>query len=323
MNALAFDPASGTLLDPHGERSTCERRVLRAVGDPLARFREDALRPIRVARLAATLEMEPDPALRGALRAARIPENGVRIAALSAERVGDELDPPDGRAACPPPASSCCARRRCSTCGCPSWRAVAGFPRTAFTRTTCISTACTPVTRRPRTSRCVRWAALLHDIGKPDTRVVRDGEGTFYEHQVVGADLADRLLERLRMPLALREAVVHLVREHMFEYRPEWSDGAVRRWLRRVGTDHVADLFDLRIADALGNGLRGFPHNLEAMRRRIARVLAESRALTVGDLAVDGRDVMQAFEIGPGRAVGESLERLLQEVLDRPGAQHA
>src|SRR6185369_12823606 len=135
----------------------------------------------------------------------------------------------------------------------------------------------------------VRWAALLHDIGKPATRVERDGEGTFYDHQNVGADLAMLLLARLRFPSAFRDQVVHLIRQHMFDYRPEWSDGALRRWLRKVGPDQVADLFDLRIADALGNGRRpGFPRQLTALRARIDRLLAGSRALTVADLAIDG-----------------------------------
>jgi len=166
----------------------------------------------------------------------------------------------------------------------------------------------------------VRWAALLHDIGKPDTRVERRGDGTFYGHQTVGADLAGRLLERLRFPGAPRAAIVHLVREHMFDFRREWTDAALRRWLRRVGLDAVADLFDLRIADMLGNGLKtGFPVYLEEMRQRIGRLLAESRAVSVLDLAVDGNDVMRVLGIEPGPRVGEVLEALLEEVLDDPG----
>jgi tRNA nucleotidyltransferase (CCA-adding enzyme) len=171
----------------------------------------------------------------------------------------------------------------------------------------------------PASKPVVRWAALLHDIGKPDTRVERKGEGTFYNHQVVGADLADRLLLRLRFSNDMRGAIVHLVREHMFDYRKEWSDAAVRRWVRRVGEEAVADLFDLRIADVLGNGLRvGFPAQLEALRVRIERVLTESHALRARDLKVDGRDVMRMLRIGPGPAVGEALEALLEEVLERP-----
>ena len=110
----------------------------------------------------------------------------------------------------------------------------------------------------------------------------------------------------------------------MFDYRPEWTDGAVRRWLGRVGPENVADLFDLRIADALGNGLRqGFPRSLEAMRERIERVLAESRALSIADLAVDGHDVMRELGLAPGPEVRAILERLLEEVLDHPEHNNA
>jgi tRNA nucleotidyltransferase (CCA-adding enzyme) len=169
---------------------------------------------------------------------------------------------------------------------------------------------------RPR----VRWAALLHDVGKPATRVIRDGDATFYGHAERGARLADAVLERFRFATDERRAVVHLVLHHMFDFRREWSDAALRRWLRRVGVDAVADLFDLRIADVLGNGLgSGFPVMLEEMRRRIERLLTQQHALTVRDLAVDGGDVMRVLGVGPGPQVGAALERLLQRVLDDPG----
>src|SRR5262249_589615 len=102
----------------------------------------------------------------------------------------------------------------------------------------------------PADKPAVRWAALLHDIAKVDTKEKKGGDFTFYGHDDVGAELADRLLERLRFPGELRAEIVHLVRQHMFDYRAEWTDGALRRFLRRVGVEHVADLFDLRIADA-------------------------------------------------------------------------
>ena len=89
---MAWDPLACVLLDPHGGAIDLERRVLRAVGDPLARFREDALRPLRVARFTATLEMEPDEPLRRALAALGAPGSGYAGAAVAAERVRDELE---------------------------------------------------------------------------------------------------------------------------------------------------------------------------------------------------------------------------------------
>jgi tRNA nucleotidyltransferase (CCA-adding enzyme) len=314
VNALAFDPLSGVLVDPHGGLSDLEHRRLRAVGEPLARFREDALRPVRAARFVSTLEFDLDAATRAAL-------GGVvdRARLVAPERVRAELE--KLMAARRPSAGLELLREagllelwmpeltRCFAVPQNRWHAYDVYTHSLE--------ACD---HAPRDKAVVRWAALLHDIGKPDTRVERRGDGTFYGHEQAGAELADHLLERLRFPGLLRAEIVHLVREHMFDYHAKWSDAAVRRWVRRVGEEAVADLFDLRIADLLGNGLKtGFPAQPEALRRRIERVLAESHALRVGDLAVDGRDVMESLGIGPGPAVGEALEVLLDEVLEEPG----
>ncbi len=313
VNALAYDPLSGVLVDRHGGLADLAGRRLRAVGEPLARFREDALRPVRAARFAATLEFELEPATRAALagvadRARFVAPERVRVELeklMAARRpsVGLELLREAGLMEIWMPELA-----RCHAVPQNRWHAHDVFTHSLET-----------CDHAPAGKPAVRWAALLHDIGKPDTRVERRGDGTFYGHERVGAELADRLLGRLRFPGALRAEIVHLVSEHMFDYRAEWSDAAVRRWVRRVGEASVADLFDLRIADMLGNGLKtGFPAQLEPLRRRIARVLAGSRALRVSDLAVDGRDVMESLGIGPGPAVGEALAALLEEVLEDP-----
>ena len=318
VNAMAWDPASSELLDPHEGALDLERRVLRAVGDPELRFREDALRPLRAARFAATLEMEPDPALRRALAALARPGSGYAGAEVAAERVRDELDRMLG-AREPSRGFEVLREAGLLPLWLPELAACRGVPQNRFHAYDVYFHSLYTCDAAPRGKPDVRWAALLHDLGKPETRVERHGEGTFYNHQFVGAAIAERLLERLRMPGARRERIVHLVREHMFDYRPGWSDGALRRWLRRVGPESVADLFDLRIADRLGNGLKqGFPVYLEQMRERIERLLAESRALHVQDLAVDGRDVMRELSLPPGPVVGETLEALLEEVLDDP-----
>jgi len=319
VNAMAFDPSSGELLDPHDGALDLERRRLRAVGEPLERFREDALRPLRVARFAAALEMEPDEDLRAALAEVSREGSGVVTAAVAPERVRDELS---GILAAPRPSTGLELLREAGLLELwlPELARCRGVSQNRFHAFDVYFHSLATCDAAPAHKPVVRWAALLHDIGKPDTRVERDGEGTFYNHQFVGAELAEALLERLRVPQALCHAVTHLVREHMFDYHDDWSDAALRRWLRRVGTDAVADLFDLRIADMLGNGLKqGFPTYLETMRERITRLLEESRALVVSDLAVDGHDVMRELGVPPGPVVRAKLEALLEEVLDRPG----
>lgn len=313
VNAMAFDPARGVLVDPHGGLADLGRHTLRAVGDPVERFREDALRPVRAARFAATLEMELEPATRAAL--GRTADRAARVAV---ERVRAELE---RLMEAPQPSVGFELLREADLL--PLWMPELtlgyGVPQNRYHAFDVYEHGLRTCNAAPVDKPEVRWAALLHDIGKPATRVEREGEGTFYNHQFVGAELADRLLERLRFPLDARARIVHLVREHMFDYRRGWSDAALRRWLRRVGQEAVADLFDLRIADSLGNGLRqGFPVYLEDMRQRIERLLAESGVLRVKDLAVGGRDVMEVLGIGPGPRVRETLEALLEEVLDRP-----
>jgi tRNA nucleotidyltransferase (CCA-adding enzyme) len=313
LNALAFDPLSGVLVDPYGGVADLERRRLRAVGDPRTRFQEDALRPLRAARFAATLELELEPATRAALGGVR-----ERARLVAVERVHDELAKLM-KAARPSIGLELLRTAGLLELWMPELVRCFGVPQNRWHAYDVYVHSLETCDHAPAGKPVVRWAALLHDIGKPDTRVERRGEGTFYNHQVVGAELADRLLERLRFPNETRAAVVHLVREHMFDYRAEWSDAAVRRWVRRVGEGAVADLFDLRIADMLGNGLKtGFPAQLEALRGRMTRVLARPHALRVRDLAVDGRDVMRELGIGPGPTVGEALEALLEEVLEQP-----
>jgi putative nucleotidyltransferase with HDIG domain len=318
VNALAFDPLACELLDPHGGAYDLERRVLRAVGEPLDRFREDGLRPLRAARFVATLELEPDDELRVVLGQVSDATSGYRADGVALERVRDELEklmaarePSRGFRVLAPSGLLATWLPELDRCR--------GVPQNRYHAYDVYEHSLHTCDAAPAAKPIVRWAALLHDIGKPDTRVVRDGEGTFYNHQFVGAELAGRLLERLRFPIVFRERVLHLIREHMFDYRREWTDAAMRRWLARVGPEKVADLFDLRIADRIGNGRKqGFPMYLEEMRSRIERLLSESRALHVRDLAIDGTDVMHALGIGPGPAVREALESLLEDVLEHP-----
>ena len=313
VNAMAYSIATGRLLDPHGGARDVLRRTLKAVGEPLERFREDALRPLRVARLAAALEMEPDEGTRAALSGVRD-----RIGALAAERVRAELELLMG-ARKPSTGFEILREAGLLAAWLPELAACRGVPQNRFHaydvyfHSLYSCDAASP--EKPE----VRWAALLHDIGKPGTRVERAGEGTFHGHAELGARLADARLTALRFPNDLRERVVHLIHEHMFDFQESWSDAAVRRFVRRVGVENVADLFDLRMADALGNGTRGpDTRRLEAMAKRIEHVLGASSALTVQQLAVGGDDVMRALGLPPGPEVGRVLSALLEQVIEQP-----
>lgn len=314
VNALVYVPADGLLLDAVGGFADLEARLLRAVGDPVQRFREDALRPLRGARLAAALEFAFEARTLAALAAA-----ADLVPKLSAERVRDEL-------------AKMLAARKPSiglevlrTSGLlalvlPELDATYGVTQNRHHVFDVYGHTLRAIDAAPPTNAIVRWAALGHDLGKPSTRALReDGEATFHGHPQAGAEITDAMLERLRFPRAERAAIVHLVREHLFDYRPEWTDAAVRRFVKRVGLDAMEDLFTLRAADAAGTRV-GTPDlsNLDAFRARIEQVLAAKPALSTRELAVDGHVLMAALQIPPGPRVGAILEALIERVLDDP-----
>ena len=134
---------------------------------------------------------------------------------------------------------------------------------------------------RPRTGRLVRLAALLHDVGKPDTLA----DGHFHGHEVVGAEMARRFLSDLHAPRALQERVAHLVRNHMFAYQANWTDAAVRRFIRKVGPGSIDDLLALRAADNVGSGLPAESGLLPELAERVRGELAAQSVLSRKQLA--------------------------------------
>ena len=314
VNAIAWDPVENREWDPFDGRGDLARRRIRAVGDPVARFREDGLRPIRAARFAATLEFDVEPETLAAL-----PRAAEQVRRVAAERVRDELvkmlqarEPSRGL--------EVLRRSGLLDIVLPELSACVAVPQNRYHAFDVYFHTLYTTDAAPAAKPAVRLAALFHDVGKPTTRAEKDnGDATFYNHQFESARLAEAAMGRLRFSRDLTDRVVHLVRQHMFDYRPEWTDATVRRFVRTVGIENVADLFDLRIADNMGNGLKtGFPHYLGELTERIARVVEAQEALSIRDLKVDGTDVMRELRLPPGPTVGRVLDRLLEEVIEDP-----
>jgi tRNA nucleotidyltransferase (CCA-adding enzyme) len=315
VNAIAIDPVDGRLIDPFDGRGDLARRVLRAVGDPLARFSEDGLRVLRAARFVATLELELDPATEAAIRPTLDTYRKV-----AHERVRDEWLK-TMRARRPSRAFDVMRATGILEVTCPElgegvgmeqnkWHAYDVWRHAMECMDAC---AGDPV---------LRVAALLHDVGKPRTRAWSDKthDWTFYDHDRVGAEIAAPICERLRFSNEERARVVALVRHHLFHYSDEWTDTAVRRWVRRVGPERVEDLYLLNEADVRAKG-RDFEPDLAALaglKAHVARVLAEGAALSTRDLKVNGRDLMKELELKPGPIIGEILDALLDAVTDDP-----
>ncbi len=316
VNALALvldaDGRPGQLVDLADGRADLAARVLRAVGDPVTRFREDALRMLRAVRFAATLEFAIEPATRAAITG----EAGL-ARHVSGERTLAELF---RLLAAPRPSIGL---REAQATGllaelAPELVAQVGLPQAKVPGEDLWDHTCRTVDAarppEPGAWPVARLAALLHDVGKPATFA----DGHFVGHEIAGAELAAAWLDGLHAPGALTEAVRHLVRHHMFAYEPVWTDAAVRRFIRRVGAEAVDDLLDLREADNLGSGQAPDVDGLEELRARVHAQLATRVALERGDLAVDGDDLVTKLGVAPGPAIGRLLESLVDRVVDEP-----
>jgi len=168
----------------------------------------------------------------------------------------------------------------------------------------------------------LRLAVLLHDVGKPVTRGRSDktNDFTFYHHEVEGAEMARGIVERLKLSNDERARVVHVVRQHLIPYEDDWSDAAVRRWVRRVDPSRVDDIIEVARADARGKGTDPTDQlqRLDRLRARVDGLAAEGMALSARDLAVNGRDLMESLGLEPGPVVGQILAHLVELVVDDP-----
>jgi len=318
VNAIALDPRDGKLIDPFDGRGDLQRGLLRAVGDPRERFSEDGLRVLRAARFVATLELALDPATEQAI--APTLDTYRKVAA---ERVRDEwLKTMKARR--PSLAFDVMRRTGILAVTCPEllegvemeqnkWHAYDVWRHGMECMDACLPGQTDPV---------LRIAAMLHDVGKPRSRAwsEKTQDWTFHDHDRIGAEIAVPIAERLRFSSEERERIVALVRFHLFHYSDDWTDAAVRRWIRRVGANRLGDLYRLNQADVRAKG-RDFEPDLaalNALEAHVSRVLAEGAALSTRDLEVNGHDLMRELGVKPGRIIGELLETLLDAVTSDP-----
>jgi len=173
----------------------------------------------------------------------------------------------------------------------------------------------------------LRLAALLHDVGKSVTRKETPTGITFHKHEIASTKMAKHFLMRLGYSNKIKKAVTHLVRHHMYHYTREWSDAAVRRFMKTVGIGkHNIDsldefpLFKLRAAERLGNGLKkeAITERQKDFQRRIEAVFRAGNVLSVKDLDITGYDIMAMFNLSQGQKVGSILTFLLERVIENP-----
>ncbi|HEX9009215.1 MAG TPA: CCA tRNA nucleotidyltransferase [Holophagaceae bacterium] len=315
INAMAQPLAGGDLVDPHGGQADLREGVVRAVGDPLRRFAEDGLRPLRACRFAAQLGFRIDPATLAAIPA----RLGV-ARKVAVERVFVELTklltgirPEIGL-------------ERLRESGLlelwlPELLPMKGCGQNRHHRYD-VWDHTLEVVRLAPPDPALRWAALLHDAGKPGTRTDTGGEVHFYGHEEHSLEIAGAILGRLKVGHALAKEVLALVRHHGVHPEPGWSDAACRRFLKRLADDGLAleRWAAFRLADQRAKGIddpeREPRHG--AVVARLGALAAARPPLRARDLALDGEALMALAGRKGGPWLGELQARLLEAVLEDP-----
>ena len=304
VNAMAYSPVCG-YVDPFGGRRDLEERVLRTVGDPTQRFTEDALRILRGVRFAARYRLTPHPETEAAMSAL-----AHTMDTLAQERIFAELCKLLEWAT----AEDLVRYAPIITHVLPELAPTVDFQQHSPHHSYDVYTHTAHVVENTPAELPLRWAALLHDAGKPETFTLdENGCGHFYGHASASALLADTVLQRLRAPNALREQVVFLVEQHMLF--PELDKKQMRRRLSKFGTQRIKQLLQLQKADFCSKGDDTQTQYFAQLDALIDGITAENACLSIRDLKVDGNDLI-ALGFQPGPALGQALEMLLEMVLD-------
>lgn len=335
------------IIDKFGGLADLEQKLIRAVGNPVERFAEDGLRPVRACRLAAQLSFEIEPATFAAMQAT----NHV-TKHISVERFREELTKLLHKAPKPSVGLKLMRDSGILAIFIPELLEGEGVVQPEFHVDDVFEHLLATVDMAEDS---IKLAALFHDIGKPRTRSEDEYGVHFYGHDQVGAEMTKEIMMRLKYPNAEIDHVTKLVRWHMFYYPSAdwrklkkddfdwlsasaeeiqqhiaetshrtnaagWTDAAIRRLIQNLGgQDAIDDLMKLRIADATANPKSEFnPAEIKVLAERIADVRAKEMALKVTDLDVTGEDLMRELNIAPGPELGETLKHLLDKVIEDP-----
>lgn len=314
INAIAANAFTGAMIDMHDGVQDLGLRIVRAIGNPFERFSEDALRILRACRFATKLDFSIEPATYGAMK-----ELSGTLRNVSDERIRDELIK---IISSKKPLRGFELMKDCGILDLvlPELMSGDGVEQRGFHQHDVLThnlLACQAAADLDAPLE-VRIAALLHDIGKPQVRAENgDGTYTFHRHELESEKQARRILGRLKFSNEERDGILNLIRNHMFHYTPDWSDGAVRRFISRVGMNAIQNLFLLRMADQRAIAGACDPATVQELEERIENIRKEGDALSVKELAINGKDLM-AMGVPAGPTMGTILNQLLETVMDDP-----
>ncbi|HMO79066.1 MAG TPA: CCA tRNA nucleotidyltransferase [Candidatus Paceibacterota bacterium] len=315
INSMAFNLDKGQIIDDYKGQNDLFNGLIRAVGDPDKRFREDALRMLRAIRFSAELGFIIEQKT-----AESIAQNAELIKYVSFERIGEEFKK---IIMSKNPAMAIGIAQKLNiikyiipifedSVGCVQNKEAHKYDVWEHSLKTLQHSA------DKNFSLEIRLASLFHDVAKPKTKFEEGNKTTFYNHEVVGAKVTRETLKKMAFSKEIVDKVTLLVRHHMFFSDTEQiTHSAVRRLIAKVGKDNIWDLINLRICDRIGSGRpKEEPYRLRKFQSMIEEVIRDP--ISVSMLKIDGNDLMKMFHMKPGPKIGLILHALLEEVLEDP-----
>lgn len=302
------------IIDPFGGLKDLDKKIIRAVGDAGKRFEEDALRLMRAVRFAAQLGFVIEEQTLGAVK-----DKAAAIAAVSQERIRDEVVK---IVESPRPEQGFVMLQETGLLKhiLPELEEGVGVGQNKHHIYTVFEHNVKSLQFAADFGYPlhVRLATLFHDVGKPRTKRLQGDDYTFYAHEIVGARMTENIMKRLAFSHEMVKQVSHLVRQHMFYYDVDHiTEAGVRRLLKRVGPEHFSDLLKLRMAERKGSGVpKARPYRLRHLEFMAEKV--SKQAISVGQLKINGNDLMKELGITPGPVIGGVLNALLAEVIEDP-----
>lgn len=306
INAIAL--RKGTYVDPFSGRADLERKLIRAVGDPDLRIREDALRSLRAVRFAAKLNFDLDENLKVAIK-----NHAADIKDISRERVRDEVDKilmTDRRVF---------ALRLMEELGLlvhifPEVSIMKGFDQHSSFHDMDLLDHSLSVLSYVEGDLTTRIAALYHDTGKISTLFIDErGEGRFFGHQKESEELLKKRMKYRRYPKKTIEDATLLVRRHM-DNTNTYTKKSIRKLLRRMGEENIYRLFDLQRADVLSTNHKDIS-NIENGRALLVEVLNDSTPKSRSEKAINGDDLL-ALGFRPSKELGQVLGEIEDLILE-------
>ena len=309
---IQIDGISYLLIDLFGGEKDIKKKVIRAVGEPSLRFKEDALRMMRAVRFYSQLGFELEPKTERA-----ITKLAGSIKFVSKERIRDELVK---ILASDKPSEGIRQLHECKLLQyiLPELEEGLGVAQSRHHIYQVYEHNVLTLKNCPSPKWQVRLAALLHDIGKPKTRKIIGEIATFYNHEYVGAKMVARIMDRLKFSNDDSIQVVNLVKNHMFYYQVgEVTAASVRRLIVKVGRENLQDLIHLRMADRVGSGTpKALPYKLQHLQYMMEKV--QNDPISVKMLKINGNDLLSEKILEPSPKMGAVLDVLLSEVLEDP-----